>query len=63
MNLFLDAYSTVDKRKSREDARLTFSNPNYNGSDFHGEGQHKSTFFKRFKYDRAQVRLIWIVRN
>lgn len=53
--IILDAYSTVDKRKSREDARLTFSNPNYNGSDFHGEGQNKSTFFKRFKYDRAQV--------
>jgi hypothetical protein len=42
------------KKKEKNKARLTFSNPNYNGSGYNEEA-HKSTFFKKFKYDRAQV--------
>jgi hypothetical protein len=42
------------KKKEKNKARLTFSNPNYNGSGYNDE-PGKSTFFKRFKYDRAQV--------
>lgn len=42
------------KNKEKNKARLTFSNPNYNGSNYNDE-PHKSTFFKKFKYDKAQV--------
>lgn len=42
------------KKKEKNKARLTFSNPNYNGSGYNEEA-HKSTFFKKFKYDKAQV--------
>jgi low-density lipoprotein receptor-related protein 4 len=42
------------KNKEKNKARMTFSNPNYSGSGYNDEG-HKSTFFKKLKYDKAQV--------
>lgn len=48
------------KRRVRKDSarQLTFSNPNYNGADYveSAGSSTKSTIWKRFKYDKAQVR-------
>lgn len=46
------------KKKEKNKARLTFSNPNYNNGSGYSDEAHKSTFFKRLKYDRAQVSFI-----
>lgn len=51
------------KKRGRKDSsrQLTFSNPNYNGADYQmdsGSGSTKSTIWKRFKYDKAQVRIV-----
>lgn len=42
-------------------ARLTFSNPNYSGSGHYNDEPGKSTFFKRFKYDKSQVNPIFFL--
>lgn len=55
MNIFSDLCNS--KKKEKNKARLTFSNPNYNGSGHYNDDPGKSTFFKRFKYDKSQVRI------
>lgn len=58
MTLTFSVLVCHSKQKEKNKARLTFSNPNYNGSGYNEEA-HKSTFFKKFKYDRSQVRMIF----
>jgi hypothetical protein len=61
--LFLDLVYSSTKKKKKEEARLTFTNPNYNGSGCHADDPQRSTFFKKFKYDRAQVRFLKLIFN
>lgn len=61
IDLVLNSKKKKDNRTPTGSTRsvLTFSNPNYNGADGNlAPPEPKVTIWKRFKYDKAQVREI-----